>query len=100
MKQHSTDAILTEVDKIWAKDRGRYDHFKIEVHKNTDKLVRIQIDKMYESPSLSLAHLLALAEFFGTKNITDPCRFSNGGCETCDYGSSYGFTLEIKPEGE
>ncbi len=57
----------------------------------------ITASDMYEAPSLSLKQLLSLAEFFGTKSIEDE-RFSSGGCETCDYGSCYGFTLEVRHE--
>ncbi len=60
--------------------------------------VDIKLSSMYESPSLNLGLLMELAEFFGTKNINDDDRFSNGGCDTCDYGSSYGFTLTVRPE--
>ena len=51
---------------------------------------------MYEAPGLSLTQLIKLSDFFGTRNIRDE-RFSYGGCETCDYGSCYGFTLEVRP---
>jgi hypothetical protein len=41
---------------------------------------------------------MELAEFFDTKNINDDEKFSNGGCETCDWGSSYGFELVVRPD--
>lgn len=63
-----------------------------------EERVDITVSKMYESPHLNLDILMQLAEFLGTKNINDDDRFSNEGCETCDYGSSYGFTLTARPE--
>jgi hypothetical protein len=39
---------------------------------------------------------LALANYESFRVITDE-RFSSGGCESCDYGSCYGFTLEVRP---
>jgi len=56
----------------------------------------ITVSDMYEAPGLGLKQLIALSEFFGTLNITDE-RFAQGGCETCDYGSCYGFTLQVRP---
>lgn len=59
--------------------------------------VDITLAAMYSAPSLSYYHLKALADYFETENINDDDRFSETGCETCDYGSSYGFTLTIRP---
>ena len=56
----------------------------------------ITASDMYEAPGLSLKQLMSLAVFFGTQNITDE-RFASCGCESCDYGSCYGFTLEVRP---
>ena len=53
---------------------------------------------MYDHPTLNLKKLRALSEFFETDNINDDDRFSHRGCETCDYGSSYGFTLTIRKD--
>ena len=55
----------------------------------------ITLTEMYDPPGLSFAQLMALSEFFDTKNINDADRIYENGCETCDYGSKYGWTLEI-----
>lgn len=93
---------LWEKDFYWGGDDGRkYRHVEVpefDIQKNEDKEVRLKISKMYEAPGLNLQVLMALAEFFGTKHINDDDRFSHGGCETCDYGSEYGFVLTIRPE--
>jgi hypothetical protein len=57
--------------------------------------IRITYGQMYESPTLNFKILSELSEMFGTKNI-DVDDFSQGGCDTCDYGSDYGHDIDIK----
>jgi hypothetical protein len=105
MKNRTKKEIEDKVKEIW-KDAFFYDddfqHAKCNEPEITVRvakdLVEIRLSAMYEAPGLSLKKLMALAEFFDTQNISDPDTFANSGCETCDYGSSYGFSLEIKPE--
>jgi hypothetical protein len=52
---------------------------------------------MYEAPSPNLKVMQELSKFFDTTNINDDDEFSEQGCETCDYGSKYGYTLSIRP---
>jgi hypothetical protein len=68
----------------------------LEVLKNTEAEIAVQISCMYGAPSPNLQVLQKLAEYFGTMNVNDDDAFSNSGCETCDYGSSYGYTLTIR----
>ena len=103
MKQYTKEQIVNKCIEIWEIENDK--HYSgslckddIVILVNRDDLVLIQFKKMYEPPVLNLAVLMALAEFFDTKNINDDDRFSNGGCDTCDYGSSYGFTLTIRNE--
>lgn len=56
----------------------------------------IDMGNMYEAPGLSLSQLIELSKFFGTENIKSGTGYSQGGCETCDYGSSYSITLEVR----
>lgn len=105
MKKYTEQEIETKVKELWD-DEFAYSYNgkrlevveppQIEVYIKNDT-VRLTIKKMYERPGLSFAKLKALSEFFETENINDPDNFGHGGCETCDYGSCYGFTLEIKP---
>ncbi len=109
MKKYSKVKILKKVKETWACDYY-YDgdserkmpkinppHVDIKIHENN---VSITLSQMYEPPGLHFSQLLELSEFFGTKNINDDARFSYSGCGTCDYGSSYGFTLTIRPDKE
>lgn len=57
----------------------------------------IGVSMMYEAPQLTFEILKKLANFFGTDRINDDDRFSMDGCETCDYGSEYGYTLTVRP---
>jgi hypothetical protein len=54
----------------------------------------ISYGSMYESPELSFAMLCKLSELFGTKSV-DVDNYSSSGCESCDYGSDYGHTIQI-----
>lgn len=55
----------------------------------------ITYGQMYESPGLNFTHLKKLSELFGTDNI-DVDNYGYGGCETCDFGSDYGHTIQIR----
>lgn len=52
--------------------------------------------EMYDPPNLSYKILRDLVEFFGTEEIDTSDTISQGGCETCDYGSKYGFNIVIE----
>lgn len=56
---------------------------------------RIHVKNMFEYVPLPFAILKQVSEFFETDNINEISRHSRGGCETCDYGSSYEWTLEV-----
>lgn len=104
MKTFSSEEIKSKVQEIY--DAQHKKHYCmgwekegcISVDKNTDKLIEVTISCMYEVPSPTFDLLMQLAKFFVTKNINDDKSFANCGCETCDYGSSYGYTLTIRPE--
>jgi hypothetical protein len=57
----------------------------------------VHISKMYLDHiiGLNLDRLMQLAELFGTTSI-DVDNYSDSGCETCDYGSAYGYDLQIR----
>lgn len=70
-------------------------YFKIEA---TERGFRISMGAMYESPcgsgGLTFAKLKEISELFGTDKI-DVDDYAISGCETCDYGSDYGHTIDI-----
>jgi len=91
MKKYSEEEIKDQVKKIWGNDEP--DTIKVSIGLEA---VSIELSSMYSAPGLNFAKLKALSDFFETDHIDDEERFSNGGCESCDYGSNYGFTLIIK----
>ena len=104
MLTKTTEEIMSAVQAVFDAEHaknycmGWESYGCLEVTKNTHDEVAITISCMYEAPSPTLEVMTKLADFFGTRNINDDDRFANGGCETCDYGSSYGYTLTIRPE--
>lgn len=104
MKEHTTREIIDEVQAIFDAEHGKHYYMGwerqgcIEVEAHTHELVKITIKCMYGAPSPTLEVMTRLANFFGTTNINDDDHFAEGGCETCDYGSSYGYTLTVRPE--
>lgn len=90
----SNEEILKKLTELY---RDLYDWKPIrrEVTCNQSDIVVIKISSMYEPPRLSFAILKQLSDFFGSDNIADS-RFSHSGCDSCDYGSDYGFELVIK----
>jgi hypothetical protein len=103
MITHTVQAITAKVQEIFdAEHKKNYcmgweRYGCIETHVLPDR-VEITLNCMYAAPSPTLAVLRQLAEFFGTENINDDDHFANEGCETCDYGSSYGYTLTVRPQ--
>lgn len=70
------------------------DSFEVEVDGYAGRF-QFRYSQMYEAPSLGYKELRALAEHFGTEKI-DTDTFSRGGCETCDWGSEYGFEIIVE----
>lgn len=57
-----------------------------------DNQVDIEVTSEYQPPGLSLPQVEALRASINCKTIHDTS-VSQSGCETCDYGSRYGYTL-------
>lgn len=55
----------------------------------------IEYGAMYDPPPLNLRHLAAIGKLFGTDDVTVN-GYSVSGCETCDYGSDYGNTINVR----
>ena len=82
------DEILEKLNELWPISTKK----EIEIYLDH---IDITLSSMYEPPGLQFKQLLELSKFFNTDKIDDADRFAESGCETCDYGSSYGFTLRI-----
>jgi len=89
LEQKLCEILLQEVYKL------RRAHLEVKPLSRNDKTgLEITYGKMYESPELSFSILKQLSELFGTNEI-DVDDYSYGGCETCDYGSDYGHTIQV-----
>lgn len=97
MHDHTDEAIKAKVEEIW---RVRpHDWRELEIKIERDGLaVRLTLTSMYDAPPYNYEIASQLAEFFGTTDINNADHIDAPGCDTCDYGSSYGFTLVIQPE--
>ncbi len=92
MIKRTKKEILAKVKSLWDKDSTEVSVIVSE------EGVHILLSSMYDPPGLNIQNILVLTKFFGTTNINDEDHFSNQGCETCDYGSEYGFTLVVRAE--
>jgi hypothetical protein len=68
----------------------------LKVSRLTGKRLGFELSysSMYESPVINFARLKALSDLFGTEAI-DVDDYANAGCETCDWGSDYGHTIQV-----
>lgn len=92
MKKYTNKEIKCKVKEIFKFQT--YSDPEIEIKANKS-YIDIEISQEYTRPTLSFKQLNELAKFFDTLNIETESEFSNSGCDTCDYGSSYGFVLRI-----
>lgn len=67
------------------------DHIEID---RDDNDFRITIGSMYNPPKLNFSTLTSLSRLFGTEEI-DVNEYSQGGCDSCDWGSDYGHTIDV-----
>lgn len=66
---------------------------EVEITETTNA-VTVRVSQMYGYVPLTLGVLLKLAKVFGTDKF-EQSQYSSGGCETCDYGSSYEITFSF-----
>jgi hypothetical protein len=92
MKAHTSEEIKAFFTKLFD-----WEAPSVSVLTNANDLVSVEVEQMYSYVSFNLKMLLEIAEFFGTQNINDN-KWSSGGCETCDYGSSYRVEFYNRPE--
>ncbi|MFZ2992458.1 MAG: hypothetical protein WA061_01970 [Microgenomates group bacterium] len=88
MIEHTEKEIKEKVVKIWG-------DMNIEILKSESGKVVIKIEQMYEYVSCTFSQLEELSIFFDTKNIDWENGYCQGGCETCDFGSSYEIEIEV-----
>jgi hypothetical protein len=92
----TTEEIQAFVRSVWEKASVSQPS-EINISIDIDE-IKITVSSMYSPPGLNFNIFSQLSEFFKTRNINDDDRFSDRGCDTCDYGSCYGFTLTVRPD--
>ena len=98
MLDRTDEEIQEKINTLWDYNPDHsWDKITVEVNRDTKDVVFITVSKMYEAPGLSFLKIQALAKFFDTLNVETESEFRNGGCDTCDYGSSYGFKIKVSP---
>lgn len=98
MKERTDEEIRAKVKELWPDvdlNETRWSSACYFGIKRQSDYVDITIAQMYDAPGLSFAQLQSLAEFFDTLKVETEEEISEGGCETCDYGSRLGFVLRI-----
>lgn len=71
-------------------------NYKFDAEKGT---LVVEYEGMYNRPAITFAFLESLSETFRTKHINLENGHSMRGCDTCDYGSSYGVIITLKNVG-
>lgn len=76
---------------------GDYSFIELDVSilKQNEKELLFEVSRMYDCPPLGFKQLKALSEVFQTDNIDKYDDISSSGCETCDYGSRYGYAFRV-----
>lgn len=68
----------------------------VVISKIDDYSYNITIERMYEYIKLGYAELKGFAQDFGTDSVDVNDYASSGGCDSCDWGSSYSLTIQVK----
>ena len=98
MKHHTANEIQSFIHAHYkATSNFGWHEPLVDVVLDSEERIVFKVHEMYYPPPFNSALILALCEFFDTKHINDTERWEHGGCETCDWGSDYGFTLEVLP---
>lgn len=101
MNYYHKEEIEAKIREIWGDGPGdcASNDFDVQVDR-VDDHYEIKLSNMYSPPGLKFEYLSKLSKFFDTDKIGDEDHFNEEGCDSCDYGSSYGFTLMIHPMPE
>jgi hypothetical protein len=80
------------------KGAGETQHLQIRVRQDENDLTKvlITVSRMYEYVPLNYQIMKIAADILETTNIDEGSRHHMNGCETCDHGSSYEWTLVCK----
>jgi hypothetical protein len=85
-------------DRLGSESENGLDGVKIDIRQDSKvpTTIRIQASRMYDYVPLNFSIMKLISEILETDNIDDAQRYCEPGCDTCDYGSSYEWTLVCK----
>lgn len=97
MKEYTIPQLEEIVNRVMGSQGTSWTTFSVRIVKQTDTELLFEATHMYDWDGYtpSVKQLIAFTKEFGTENIDKYDDISSQGCETCDYGSSYGFALRI-----
>lgn len=85
--------LITKLKEIFIGSPYRDIQIDLEHHDPKKGTLTIRISQMYDFVDVSFDQLSKLSELAQTRGINFGSKTSRGGCETCDYGSSYEIRL-------
>ena len=94
------ESVIESVIKSVVTHKGGYkidslDDFEIYVKTNQETHLLVEVTCMYSSPDVSYEQLEEIAKKLNFSKFEKYDEISNSGCDTCDYGSSYGYALRF-----
>ena len=97
MKNRSKEEIAAIVNRVCAPEGHSWNTFDINIIKQTSNELLFEATHMYDWDLDKIPRNLVvlLAKEFGTDNIDKYDDIARSGCDTCDYGSKYGFAVRI-----
>lgn len=86
--------LKTKIEEIATKFKESYDTGEVQIIRNEPDHLLFELTAMYAKPfRCSDEFLDAIKEATGFKYAEHYDDISESGCESCDYGSSYGFAV-------
>lgn len=94
MKNQTNEQIEQAIKALVSPLNNSYGDLTVSVEQNTGKMVLVEVVSMYESPCTCSEELLTqIKDILDATYIEKYDDISEGGCETCDYWSRYGFAV-------
>jgi hypothetical protein len=74
-----------------------FDNIEVERCRRSDlgDGITFELTQMYNAPDISYKEMKKVADYFGTVEMDFQQDISDPGCDTCDWGSRYGYTVYI-----
>jgi hypothetical protein len=88
-------AIKSVVNTKHGYEIDHLDKFTIYVKTNQQNHLLVEVTCTYSSPDVSYEQIEEIAKQLNFSKFEKYAEISIEGCETCDYGSSYGYALRF-----